>query len=54
MPHYHDEIVVQCLECTEHGKEPCQPILKIKQNIEELYPLYWPNTKERVFRLGVK
>lgn len=54
IPHYHDEIVIQCLICSEHGQKPCQPILTIKTEIEKLYPLYWPNTKERVFRLECK
>jgi len=54
LPHFHDELVLECLKCKTHSNLPCEPILKIKKELEGLYPFYWPQTKMKVFELGIK
>lgn len=54
LPHFHDELVLECLQCTAHNKEPFTPMIKLKEELESLYPFYWPQTNIRVFELGIK
>jgi DNA polymerase I-like protein with 3'-5' exonuclease and polymerase domains len=59
LPHFHDELVLKCLVCKNHTNKPCQPILKVKSNIENLYPFVWPvrdkqGQEVKVFKLEVK
>lgn len=54
LPHFHDELVLKCLVCSNHEADPCQPILKLKEELEALYPFTWPGTDIKVFKLEVK
>jgi len=55
LPHFHDELILKCLICQRHqGREPCENILGIKSEIENLYPFVWPQSDIKVFELGVK
>ena len=56
LPHFHDELVIKCLVCKSHTTKP---ILKVQNNIENLYPFTWPikdkqGQEVKVFRLEAK
>ena len=54
LPHFHDELVLKCLICQAHSDEVCLPMMKVKDELEALFPFYWVNSKVKVFKLGIK
>ena len=54
LPHFHDELMLKCLVCNSHSEKACKPILRLKDEIESLYPFFWQGTDIRVFKLEVK
>nr|AHM25010.1 truncated DNA polymerase [Rhizophagus sp. DAOM 213198] len=49
LPHFHDELVLK-----QHSKVPCEPMKRLKSEVENLYPFTWPDTSIKVFKLEVK
>ena len=54
LPHFNDELVLKCIVCPSHNKEVCDNILKIRNELEDLYPFVWPGTDTKVFKLDKK
>jgi len=48
--HIHDSLYLACLCNNSHPN--CKQAQEVVQELEALYPFFWPNSAERVFKFG--